>query len=109
MRRHARFSLINAAYGAKVPVTVHVTLGADIIHLHPHADGSALGAASHQDFRLLCTLVKGLDRGGVYLNIGSAVTLPEVFLKAVTTVRNLGCPLENFSTAIWISYNSIAR
>ncbi len=95
---HARFSLISAAYDAKVPVTVHVTLGADIIHLHPHADGSALGAASHQDFRLLCTLVKGLDRGGVYLNIGSAVTLPEVFLKAVTTVRNLGGPLENFST-----------
>lgn len=95
---HAAFSLLGTAYDARVPVTVHVTLGADIIHLHPHADGGALGAASHRDFRLLCTLVKGLDGGGVYLNIGSAVTLPEVFLKAVTTVRNLGGTLENFST-----------
>jgi hypothetical protein len=95
---HAAFSLLGAAYAARVPVTVHVTLGADIIHLHPQADGGALGAASHRDFKLLCTLVKGLDGGGVYLNIGSAVTLPEVFLKAVTTVRNLGGLLENFST-----------
>jgi hypothetical protein len=96
---YARYSLLHAAYQMKIPVTVHVTLGADIIHLHPHADGASIGATSHRDFRLLCSLVKELDDGGVYLNLGSAVTLPEVFLKAVTVVRNLGHPLQGFTTA----------
>jgi hypothetical protein len=96
---HAAYSLLHAAYGAHVPVTVHVTIGADIIHLHPHADGAAIGAATHRDFRLITSLVTELDGGGVYLNLGSAVTLPEVFLKAVTVARNLGYSLCDFTTA----------
>ncbi len=92
-------SLLHAAYAARVPVTVHVTLGTDITHIHPAAEGAAIGAASFHDFRLFCSLVRRMDGGGVYLNMGSAVTLPEVFLKAVTVVRNLGTPLEKITTA----------
>jgi deoxyhypusine synthase len=95
----AEYSLLHEAYQRKIPVTVHATIGTDIIHLHPNADGASIGQTSHQDFRLLTSLVKELDSGGVYLNIGSAVTLPEIFLKAVTVVRNLGVPLQNFTTA----------
>jgi hypothetical protein len=95
----ANYSLLHEAYRHRVPVTVHATIGTDIIHLHPNADGASIGQTSHRDFRLLTSLVKELDGGGVYLNIGSAVTLPEIFLKAVTVVRNLGVPLENFTTA----------
>ncbi len=95
---YAPYSLLHAAYTARVPATVHVTIGADIIHLHPQADGAAIGAASYRDFRLFTALVKELDSGGVYLNLGSAVTLPEVFLKAVTIVRNLGHSLRDFTT-----------
>lgn len=86
------------AYQRKVPVTVHVAVGTDTPHTHPEADGAAIGAATHQDFRLFCSMVRGLDGGGVYLNVGSAVLLPEVFLKAVSVVRNLGYPLANFTT-----------
>ena len=96
---HRQFSLLHEAYERRVPVTAHITLGTDIVHLHPHADGAAIGATSHRDFRLFTSLVRELDDGGVYLNLGSAVTLPEVFLKAVTVVRNLGHPLANFTTA----------
>jgi hypothetical protein len=95
----ASHSLLYGAYQASVPVTVHVAVGTDTPHTHPGADGAAIGAATHRDFRLLCSLVTGLDRGGVYLNIGSAVILPEVFLKAVSVVRNLGHPLTSFTTA----------
>jgi hypothetical protein len=95
----AAYSLLHEAYRHRVPVTVHATIGTDIIHLHPNADGASIGQTSHRDFRLLTSLVKELDGGGVYLNLGSAVTLPEVFLKAVTVVRNLGVRLENFTTA----------
>jgi hypothetical protein len=97
--RYADNSILHAAWEAKVPVTSHVTLGADIVHIHPHADGTAIGAATYRDFLLFASLVRELDGGGVYLNVGSAVTLPEVFLKAVTVVRNLGHSLENFTTA----------
>jgi hypothetical protein len=97
--QHAAYSLQHAAYQQRVPVTVHVTLGTDILHIHPQADGAAIGAASHQDFKLFAALVRELDGGGVYLNVGSAVTLPEVFLKAVTVVRNLGHALQDFTTA----------
>lgn len=96
---HAEVSLLHAAYCRRVPVTAHLTIGADIIHLHPLADGAALGAATHRDFRLFTALVRELNGGGVYLNVGSAVTMPEVFLKAVTVVRNLGHPLQDFTTA----------
>ena len=92
-------SLLLNAYRAKVPVTVHVAIGTDTPHTHPAANGAAIGSATHRDFRLFCKLVTELDRGGIYLNIGSAVLLPEVFLKAVSTVRNLGYPLSEFTTA----------
>lgn len=96
---HAEFSLLHEAYQRRVPVTAHLTIGADIIHLHPQADGAALGTTTHRDFRLFTALVRELDGGGVYLNLGSAVTMPEVFLKAVTVVRNLGHSLQDFTTA----------
>lgn len=95
----APFSLLLAAWRRSVPVTVHVAIGADTPHTHPAADGAAIGRASHRDFRLFCALVAELDQGGVYLNVGSAVILPEVFLKAVSVVRNLGRRLEEFTTA----------
>jgi hypothetical protein len=91
--------LLCAAYEARVPFTVHLTIGGDIGHFHPQADGASLGATTHTDFRLLAELVRRMDGGGVYLNIGSAVTLPEVFLKAVTLVRNLGNQLADITTA----------
>lgn len=97
--KHAEYSLLCAAYNARVPFTAHVTIGGDIGHFHPQADGAALGATTHTDFRLLAELVRRMDGGGVYLNIGSAVTLPEVFLKAVTLVRNLGNQLGDITTA----------
>jgi deoxyhypusine synthase len=97
--KHAKYSLLCAAYKNKVPFTAHVTIGGDIGHFHPQADGAALGATTHTDFRLLAELVRRVDGGGVYLNIGSAVTLPEVFLKAVTLVRNLGNQLTDITTA----------
>jgi hypothetical protein len=97
--QHKEYSLLCAAYEARVPFTAHVTIGADIAHFHPGADGAALGATTHTDFRLLSELVRRLDGGGCYLNIGSAVVLPEIFLKAVTLVRNLGHPLRDFTTA----------
>jgi len=97
--QYADYSILHAAYLSKIPVTVHVTIGTDIIHIHPHADGAAIGAGTYRDFLLFTSLVKELDGGGVYLNVGSAVTLPEVFLKAVTVVRNLGHSLADFTTA----------
>ncbi|HJQ31379.1 MAG TPA: hypothetical protein VJ866_04325 [Pyrinomonadaceae bacterium] len=97
--KHAALSLLCACYEARVPFTAHIAVGTDIAHFHPRADGAALGAATHTDFRLLSELVRRLNGGGVYLNVGSAVILPEVFLKCVTLVRNLGHPLEDFTTA----------
>jgi len=94
----APHSVVATAYQASVPVTVHVAVGTDTPHTHPAADAAAIGEATHRDFRLLCSLVRGLNDGGVYLNIGSAVVLPEVFLKAVSVVRNLGHPLAGFTT-----------
>jgi hypothetical protein len=94
----APHSIVAEAYRASVPVTVHVAVGTDTPHTHPAADAAAIGQATHRDFRLLCSLVRGLDQGGVYLNVGSAVVLPEVFLKAVSVVRNLEHPLAGFTT-----------
>lgn len=94
----APYSLLLQAWRRAVPVTVHVAVGTDTPHTHPAASGAAIGAATHRDFRLFCSLVRGLDGGGVYLNVGSAVVLPEVFLKAVSVVRNLGYPLADFTT-----------
>jgi hypothetical protein len=97
--RYRSMSVLAEAYSRKIPVTVHVALGTDIIHTHPQASGQNLGDASYRDFRLFCSMAKDLDGGGVYLNIGSAVVLPEVFLKAVAVVRNLGHHLKEFTTA----------
>jgi len=92
-------SLLCAAYKTGIPFTAFVTIGGDIAHFHPAADGAALGATSHVDFRLLAEMVRRMNGGGVYLNVGSAVTLPEVFLKCVTLVRNLGNELSDITTA----------
>jgi len=97
--KHRDHSILCAAYESKVPFTVHLTIGGDIAHFHPQADGAALGATTHTDFKLLAELVRQMDGGGVYLNVGSAVVLPEVFLKCVTLVRNLGHPLSDITTA----------
>lgn len=91
-------SLLASAKRLNIPLTVHVAIGTDIVHIHPSADGAAIGRTSHQDFRLFCGMVADLE-GGAYLNIGSAVLLPEVFLKALTVVRNLGHAAHSFTTA----------
>jgi hypothetical protein len=96
--RNAGHSLLLQLYRAGIPATVHVAVGTDTPHTHPSAQGAAIGSATHRDFRLFCSLVASLDKGGVYLNVGSAVILPEVFLKAVSAVRNLGHPLAEFTT-----------
>src|SRR5439155_6225970 len=80
-------------------VTVHVAIGTDIIHAHPQASRRSPDETTYHDFRLFCSMARELDAGGVYLNVGSAVVLPEVFLKAVTVIRNLGHRLEEFTTA----------
>jgi deoxyhypusine synthase len=92
-------SLLCAAYQSGVPFTAHLSIGADIAHFHPATDGASLGATTHTDFRLLAELVRRMNGGGVYLNVGSAVLLPELFLKAVTLVRNLGHELTQITTA----------
>jgi hypothetical protein len=95
---HAPASLLVQAWRAKVPVTVHVAIGTDTPHTHPATDPAALGAATHHDFRLFAALVAQLNEGGVYINAGSAVVMPEVFLKALSCVRNLGHEVRNFTT-----------
>src|SRR6202521_2797114 len=97
--RYISSSVVAAAYRRRIPVTVHLAIGADIPHMHPAADGAALGAATYRDFLLFCALVKSMHPGGVYMNWGSAVLLPEIFLKAVSVVRNLGVPLRPITTA----------
>jgi hypothetical protein len=94
---HADVSVLAAAARLKVPVTVHVAIGTDIIHMHPAASGEAIGAGSLRDFRYFTSHV-GRLAGGVYLNVGSAVMLPEVFLKAVSLVRNRGLSLDGLTT-----------
>lgn len=97
--RYRELSLFAEAHRREIPFTVHVAIGTDIIHNHPLASGEALGKGSQVDFRILTEQVSHLNDGGVYLNVGSAVILPEVFLKAVSLVRNAGLPLGNFTTA----------
>lgn len=92
-------SLMAACVQKGIPVTVHVAIGTDITHQHPSADGAVLGAATYTDFRILTSVVSELGNGGVYLNIGSAVLLPEVFLKALSIAQNLGHHVDNFTTA----------
>jgi len=94
-------SLVFSAHELGIPVSVHVAIGTDTIHFHPGASGEALGKTSLIDFFVFCSLLEKLDGGGVFINIGSAVVLPEVFLKALSYVRNRGTKLENFSTAVF--------
>jgi hypothetical protein len=94
---HAHLSVLAAAARLGIPVTVHVGIGTDIIHMHPDASGAALGEGSLRDFRFFVSNVARLERG-VYLNVGSAVVLPEVFLKAVALARNRGIPLDGLTT-----------
>jgi hypothetical protein len=94
---YRRYSLLARAYEQDIPVTVHVAVGTDIIHGHPHADGAAIGKTSHLDFRIFAGLVSRLE-GGVFINLGSAVIMPEVFLKALSLARNLGHEVKNFTT-----------
>ena len=96
---HVELSLLAAAWRLGLPATVHVAVGTDIVHMHPACDPGALGRGTHLDFRLFAAEVAALGGGGVYLNVGSAVLLPEVFLKAVTLARNLGHELTDFATA----------
>ena len=93
---HRRASLLAAAYEVKIPATVHVALGADIVHAHASCDGAAVGESTHRDFRILAAALA--PGAGVVFNIGSAVVLPEVFLKALTVARNLGAPAEGLVT-----------
>jgi hypothetical protein len=94
---HGGNSLAATAHRLSIPVTVHVAIGTDIIHMHPHASGAAIGDVSLRDFRYFTSCVARLG-GGVYLNCGSAVVLPEVFLKAVALARNTGVPLDELTT-----------
>ncbi|RNC65824.1 MAG: hypothetical protein ED859_17195 [Desulfuromonadales bacterium] len=96
---HREWSLMATCVERDIPVTVHVALGTDIIHQHPAADGAVIGEATFRDFRLLTSVVADLGDGGVYLNVGSAVLLPEVFLKALSIAQNLGHHVDHFSTA----------
>lgn len=94
---HHRLSILAAGARLGIPVTVHVGIGTDIIHMHPNADGKALGEGSLKDFHALTSVVATL-RNGVFLNFGSAVVIPEVFLKALSLARNLGHPVRNLTT-----------
>ena len=95
---YKEYSLLAAAYMHQVPVTVHVAIGADTIHMHPSTNGALLGQATYTDFQRLTLLLSRLHDGGCYWNVGSAVLLPEVFLKALTLCRNLGHRVEDFLT-----------
>lgn len=97
--RYRNLSILASCYRLNVPVTVHVGIGADIVHQQPTMSGSATGELSFRDFKVLCNIVKDLQGGGVVLNFGSAVILPEVFLKSLTVARNLGYPARGFTTA----------
>lgn len=94
---YSRLSLLGRAFELGVPVTVHVAVGTDTIHFHPSVDGASLGKTTHLDFRLFAGMVSQLE-GGVFINLGSAVIMPEVFLKALSLVRNLGHDVKKFTT-----------
>ena len=95
---HRNLSIVAAAVKKGIPVTVHASFGCDIIHMHPDMDGGLMGEATMKDFKLLCSVVSDLGHGGVWLNIGSAVLLPEVFLKALSVARNTGHEVSDFVT-----------
>jgi hypothetical protein len=90
-------SLCAAAFRLEIPLTVHVAIGTDVVHIHPSTDGAIIGEMTYLDFRLFAALVSSLE-GGIYINLGSAVIMPEVFLKALSAARNLGHRVKDFST-----------
>ncbi len=96
--QYASSSLVYAAWRADIPCTIHVALGTDIVHMHPQVSGAAMGEASLIDFRILCRVVHGMTEG-LWINIGSAVVMPEVFLKAIAVARNFGADLSGLVTA----------
>ncbi len=96
---HVSSSLLAACHNKGIPATVHVAVGTDIIHQHPECDGAVLGQATFTDFRLFTSLVSTLGDGGVFINIGSAVIMPEVFLKALSVAQNMGFHVDGFTTA----------
>ncbi len=96
---YAEHALLLQAYLMNIPYTLHVAIGTDIVHQHPGADGAAIGKASLKDFRIFAGSVAGLGEGGVLLNLGSAVIMPEVFLKALSVARNLGHRVFDFTAA----------
>ncbi|MDA8138405.1 MAG: hypothetical protein M0036_07080 [Desulfobacteraceae bacterium] len=96
---HVARALLARCFQLKIPYTLHVALGTDIVHQHPTADGAAIGTASLRDFRILAATVSKLGQGGVVLNLGSAVVMPEVFLKALAVARNLNPGVTDFTTA----------
>ncbi|OGO52444.1 MAG: hypothetical protein A2148_02700, partial [Chloroflexi bacterium RBG_16_68_14] len=95
---YGHLSILQGAFEAGVPATVHVAIGTDTLHMLPDVDAARIGELSHRDFRLLAAVVAELEGGGAYVNVGSAVVLPEVFLKCVTLCRNLGYPIGGFTT-----------
>ncbi len=95
--KYKQHSILAVGAQLNIPVTVHVAIGTDVIHMHPCVSGSDMGESSHVDFKILCSVVSELE-GGVWLNVGSAVIMPEVFLKAITVARNLGRKVKNFTT-----------
>jgi hypothetical protein len=94
---YLQMSIYAAAFRLEIPLTVHVAIGTDVVHIHPSADGSIIGGLTYHDFKLFCALVASLEKG-IYINLGSAVILPEVFLKALSAARNLGHRIEDFVT-----------
>jgi hypothetical protein len=94
---HAGLSIMAAGSRVGIPITVHVAIGTDVIHMHPSTDGAAIGEGSYRDFKIFSSIISQLE-GGVYLNLGSAVILPEIFLKALSLARNLGHRVDHFTT-----------
>ncbi len=101
----AKLSLLATAHALNIPATVHVAIGTDIIHQHPSADGAAYGELSFRDFKIFTAHVAKINEGGVVLNFGSNVLMPEVFLKALTIARNVAPPVNNFFTANFDMFN----
>jgi len=99
--QYNRYSILYNAYKLNIPVTIHPAIGTDFIHYHPNFDGAVLGALSEKDFILFSSIVSKLNNGGVYINIGSAVVMPEVFLKAVSFCFGHGIKLKGFYTAVF--------
>ena len=97
--KHGNLSILGSGFKNEIPITIHVAVGTDIVHQHKSTDGATIGELSYRDFKIFCNQLKDLGDGGVVLNIGSAVVLPEVFLKALTIVRNLGYKTHNFIAA----------